>query len=241
MPLQTKALTLREAPCGENDRLITVLSEQEGLFRAFVRGARKTKSSKQSATGLFVFAQMEIDTRRDRHIVLDAQPLEVFFGLREAPERVALAAYLGDLAAAVCPEGVPAPEALRLLLNGLHFLSRGTRPQLLIKAAAETGLLNIAGFRPDLSIPDGTPGPRLWLNGAGGSLSWTRPAQTALALDPETLPALRFFFENAPGKVLNADVPISILKRVNAVTEQYFECQTGKTFHTRHFYYKMAE
>ena len=42
-------LVIKEQSIGESDRLITVLTAQYGLVRAFSRGAKKTKSKKLSA------------------------------------------------------------------------------------------------------------------------------------------------------------------------------------------------
>ena len=47
-----KGLCIKATPLGENDRLITILSEENGLSRFAVPGARKPTSSLASATPL---------------------------------------------------------------------------------------------------------------------------------------------------------------------------------------------
>ena len=47
-----EGLALSSKPLGENDRLLTLLSDQEGLTRLAVPGARKPKSSLAAAVPL---------------------------------------------------------------------------------------------------------------------------------------------------------------------------------------------
>lgn len=49
MGVNVKGLILKEQNIGENDKLVTVLTDSLGVLRAFVRGAKKlsSKSSRQ--------------------------------------------------------------------------------------------------------------------------------------------------------------------------------------------------
>ena len=48
-----------------------------------------------------------------------------------------------------------AEDFLKLMLNSLHFLANGTRPQLLLKAVTELRMLCLAGYMPDLTACEG--------------------------------------------------------------------------------------
>jgi len=149
-----RTLTLRVAPIKENDRLITLLSEERGVMRAFANGARKPSNPLHGATQPFAFGQMELRQRRDTYTVTETQAEGVFFhGLAADITRLALANYFAALCIELCPQEEPASEQLRLMLNALHFLSEGTRPQLLLKAAIELRLLSLAGYMPDTEDP----------------------------------------------------------------------------------------
>ena len=58
-------LVIKEQSIGESDRLITVLTAQYGLVRAFSRGAKKTKSKKLSATALMAYSDFTFNKTRD--------------------------------------------------------------------------------------------------------------------------------------------------------------------------------
>lgn len=150
MQIKTQGLIIREQTVGESDRLVTVLTQDEGVVRAFARRAKNLKDSKNSATGLLCYSRLNLYKGRDKYIINDAFPIEVFFGLRQDIVRLALAQYFCGLAFEVVPDGVESGEYLRLVLNALHFLSEGTRPPELLKPIVELRMLSLAGYMPDL-------------------------------------------------------------------------------------------
>ena len=150
MQIKTQGIIIREQVIGESDRLITALTQDEGVVRAFARRAKNLKDSKNSATGLLCYSRLNLYKGREKYIVNDAFPIEVFFGLRQDIVRLALAQYFCSLAAELVPEGVEAGEYLRLVLNALHFLSERTRSPELLKPIVELRMLSLAGYMPDL-------------------------------------------------------------------------------------------
>ena len=52
MENKLKGLCIKATPLGENDRLITILSEEKGITRLAVPGARRPKSSLAAASPL---------------------------------------------------------------------------------------------------------------------------------------------------------------------------------------------
>lgn len=150
MKLDAQGLVVTEKRVGENDRLVTVLTRERGILRAFVRHPGRGAGGKLSATRLFTYSRFSVFEGRDRYIIDDAQPIEVFFDLRKDIGRLSLAQYFCELAVALAPQGEPAEGFLRLMLNALYFLGRGDRPEAPLKAAAEMRMMSLAGYQPDL-------------------------------------------------------------------------------------------
>lgn len=148
--VKTQGLIIREKTVGESDRLVTVLTRDEGVVRAFARRAKSLKDSKNSATGILCYSRLNLYKGRDKYIINDAFPIEVFFGLRRDIMSLSLAQYFCELACELVPDGVESEEYLRLVLNGLHFLSSGTKPAALLKPVVELRMLSISGYMPDL-------------------------------------------------------------------------------------------
>lgn len=141
---------IKEQTIGESDRLVTVLTRDEGVVRAFARRAKSLKDSKNAATGLLCYSRLNLYKGRDKYIINDAFPIEVFFDLRKDIVRLSLAQYFCELAAELVPEGVESGDYLRLVLNALHFLCKGERPEEILKPIVELRMLSISGYMPDL-------------------------------------------------------------------------------------------
>lgn len=74
----TKGLVIKEQTIGESDRLVTLLTADFGLVKAFVRRAKQLKSRLNSATTLFAYCDFSLYRSKDAFIVDDAVPIEVF-------------------------------------------------------------------------------------------------------------------------------------------------------------------
>lgn len=150
MQIKTQGLIIKEQTIGESDRLVWVLTRDEGIVRAFARRAKNLKDSKNSATSLLSYSRLNLYKGRERYIINDAFPIEVFFGLRQDILRLALAQYFCGLSAELVPEGVESADYLRLVLNALHFLSTGAKTPVHLKPIVELRMLSLAGYMPDL-------------------------------------------------------------------------------------------
>ena len=57
MGVNVKGLILKEQNIGENDKLVTVLTDSLGVLRAFCQGRQKVKQQKAVGNGAFVLFQ----------------------------------------------------------------------------------------------------------------------------------------------------------------------------------------
>lgn len=150
MQTTTKGLIIREQTIGESDRLVTLLTADLGIVRAFVRRAKTYKNKNMSATSLFVYGDFTLYKGKDAYVIDSASPIEVFFDLRNDIERLALAQYFAQLTYYLGTEEQPAPEMLRLILNALYLLCKGGKDLKLIKAAVEMRMVCLGGYMPNV-------------------------------------------------------------------------------------------
>lgn len=150
MQTKTQGLVIREQTVGESDRLVTLLTADYGLVKAFVRRAKKIKSNNVSATSLFAYSEFTLYRSREAYVVDNAVANEVFFDLRKDINALSLAQYFVQLAYFLCAEEQPAPDTLRLLLNALHLLCKGKKSHKLIKSVVELRMLALGGYMPNL-------------------------------------------------------------------------------------------
>lgn len=239
MHLSTDGIVIREKGTGESDRYVTLLTREYGVLHAFARGAKSVKSEKQSGTQIFAYARFCITRGKDAYVVTEAQPLEVFFGLREDIERLSLAQYFCELAGELAPEEMPAEEYLTLLLNSLYLLTHGKRPQPFLKAVMELRMMSISGYMPNLVactecgkyIDD-----EMYFDRRSGCLYCRSCGETGERLTPGVLAAMRHICFAEPKKLFSFTLSDDGLRRLADITEGYMHTHLNHTFKTLQFY-----
>ena len=147
-------LILREAPLGENDKLLTLLTADEGKFTVTAKGARSMRSKVVSVCRLFTHGNFELYEKNDRQWLSGGSVNDSFFGICEDIEDFALASYIVQVADEITGEGVDASDVLRMTLNTLYCIEKKLKPHWQIKAAYELFAVRVSGMEPDLSACD---------------------------------------------------------------------------------------
>ena len=122
-----EGIVLRETETKETDKILTVLTRTEGKLAVVARGARRRRSRIAAAAQLLVYSEMTLYQKGNWSILDDASTIELFDGVRQDVELLALGSYFAELTELLTAEDVPAPEILSLLLNALYVL--GTLPE----------------------------------------------------------------------------------------------------------------
>ena len=141
-------LVLRVKKKKEKEKILNVLTAELGRIYVIARGARQKNSRLAAASQLFAWSEMTLYKRGEWYYLSAADPMELFAGLQTDLVRLSLAAYLSELTEFVAGEDTPAPELLRLLLNGLYALAALKKPPTAVKPAFTFRLLALAGFEP---------------------------------------------------------------------------------------------
>ena len=78
MPKQYRVtgINLKGMPLGENDRLLTILTKEQGLLRVVAAGARKHRSAMAGRSGLFVVNDLQIEVGRNMDRIKNAEMLQ---------------------------------------------------------------------------------------------------------------------------------------------------------------------
>lgn len=242
MKLTTDALIIRENnTIGESDRFVTVLTRDLGVIRASVRGARQLKNRNGSATQLLCYSRLSLYKGREKYIVDDAEPLQVFFDVRGDLTKLALAQYFCELAGVLAPAEEEAEEELRLLLNALHYLSVGTRSLPLVKAVTELRLLCKAGYMPALVGCDRCNSQEfIGFSPLRGVLSCEQHSGTdTLPLSAGVVAAMRHIVYAPFEKCFAFSLPEADTAVLGDVVERFLLAQLNRGFHTLEFYHSL--
>ena len=246
MRTNTDGLILKEQNIGEKDKLVTVLTRHNGLVRAFVRGAKSVKNRKNSSTGMFCFSKLSLYKTKDTYIIDEAEPIELFFELRNDLEKLSLAQYFAELVITLVQEDEPAEEYLRLILNSLHFLAKDKMPNEQVKAITELRLMCIAGFMPNLVACDRCgeyETDTMYFDVEDGLLYCENcvPTDMIFQLDIGLVKALRHIAFSDFEKIYSFKMEDYALPDLSYVTEKYLLSKLQRNFKTLEFYKEIVK
>ena len=114
-------LSLKVGPLGENDRLLTILSDEEGITRIAVPGARRPRSNLAAAAPLTLL-ELQIGGRSELKRVRHLKVLRSFCKVGEQLETLAAAQALAELSLLLVAGNDPLPGMLNTVLIHLDRL-----------------------------------------------------------------------------------------------------------------------
>lgn len=248
MKFKTNGLIIKEQSIGEQDKLVTVLTDSLGIIRAFVRRAKNIKSPKCASTGLLCYSELSVFENKGTYSIDEAQSIEMFIKLRNDMRTMSLAQYFCELCLHLCPKEQEATEYLRLILNALHLLCNDKKDPLLIKACVEMRLIGLCGYMPDLVMCADCgkyESEQMLFIPKTGKLFCSTCAQKngayGIASPISVITALRHTFYADFEKLFSFSLSEDSLKLLNTISESYLSCITEKDFFTLQFFKMMSE
>ena len=242
----TDALVLREVKYKEADRILTLYSSKYGKITAKAAGALRKNSKIGAATQLLTYADFELYSVKGRMMVKEAAVREDFGALRQDFADYALGCYLAECVEMHSEENNPDREVLQLILNSLYALSRKMANPLLIKAAFETRLISIMGYRPDLGACTvcGRREPEEPILGVESGHIFCRECHRSDSdricyLDLDSLKSMRYIIDSPAKSFIPKDLSGESLKMLSECAEEYFVNHSGRYPGTLEYWKKL--
>ena len=152
MPIRhDSGIVLRSFPFGEADRVVVLLSPDNGKLRTVAKGIRKTKSRFGGRLEPFTHVELVLYEGRNLDTITQVDAIESFPRLREDLDRVTAASTMLETADAVAQENEQSRALFGLLQNGLRVLEGGPRHPDLVTAYL-LHLAGVVGLAPSLSM-----------------------------------------------------------------------------------------
>jgi DNA repair protein RecO (recombination protein O) len=168
-----EGIILRVRDFGEADRILTILSPDEGKFEAVARGARRTRSRHSGSTQQFSRGQFLVFRGRNIDTLSQVEMLPGFPSLTTVLEKMAYASYVAELIDRMTGERERSESLFSLALATFRALDEGSDPAMVTRAF-EIKFMSEMGFQPELERCVGCGAPEAaapWLGpGAGGLL-----------------------------------------------------------------------
>ena len=245
MHITTMALVLRTVDYKETDKILTLLTQDQGKLTASARGCRKKGSAIAAGCQLLAWSEMVLYDYQGRWSVKEAATQRLFQGVRDDIVRLALGCYFAETAELLAVEGLPSRSLLSLTLNSLHALDKlPEKPLPLVKAAFEWKAMALAGYEPLIggcavcgAVPPESPQFHLregvlhcagCRGGAGEGIS--------MPLSPPALAALERIVHGDPKRLFSFRLGAAPLEQLAGTAEAYVHTQLERGFSTLDYY-----
>lgn len=141
-------MILKQAPFGEYDRRICLLTKERGKISAFAKGARKPGNRLAAATNPFCFGTFKLYEGRNSYTVADVDIQNYFEGLMTDYIGAYYGMYFAEVADYYTRENNDEREMLKLLYQSLRALCAPALPNQLIRCIFELKAISVNGEYP---------------------------------------------------------------------------------------------
>lgn len=206
-----KAIVLRTYKLGEADRIVVMLGEKTGQFRAVAKGVRRSRSRFGSRLESFNLVDCQVyRSRGGLHTVTQVETVSPYAQRIAANYPAFTSAKLMVETAASLTDGdeMPAPEQFNLLHGALNALALHDRPATLVSSSYLFRALALEGWEPLLDVCSscGVGGePAGFSPAAGGVVCKDCSPVDAARTAPEALDLVRFLLEPDWASALTLD------------------------------------
>lgn len=241
----TKGLVLRETQYKDNDKILSILTEELGLITAKARGVKQKNSKLRSGCQLLTYSDFTLFEKNGYYTINEAEPLNLFGGIRQDIELLSLGSYFAQLLETVSGEGQRDPELLYLGLNSLYALDKLKKPQNLVKAVFELRLMCLCGYAPMLDGCGqcGAADASYFLLEEGILLceicKKTVTNAEGVSLMPGTLAAMRHITGCDKQRLFSFILKPDAMRQLSDVTERFLLTQLGQGFRSLDFYKRL--
>ncbi len=149
--IKVNGLVLFDREIGENDKLLTVLTEKYGKLFVIAKGVKSLKNRNMCCSHIFSYACFGIRRKGNYYYLVDSDLIENFFSVRNDILKLSLASYICDVINYVAQEGICEDELLRLTLNSIYAISTDKYELEHIRAAFQLRLVSEIGMSPDVN------------------------------------------------------------------------------------------
>lgn len=242
MQIKTKAIVLKAQDYNENDKLLSLLTADEGVVFAYAPGARKLKSSLAAVSSMLCYGEFVLFKSRDKYTVDSAESERLFFGIREDLDSLAYASYFCELSLSIVNREEAANEMLKLLLNTLYMLENKKTDPSVLKAIFELRSMSIIGYMPDLIACSHCceyDKERFWFDPQMGKVTCTdckpTPDEREMPMSKAAFFAARHIIYAPPEQLFSFRIGEKAKIELSCAAEKYTIIQTERAYPTLEF------
>lgn len=154
MLTRTEGIVLRTQKYGEADLIVTYLTSDKGIIKAFAKSPRKTRSRFGSSLEPLTHARVSLWGKEQASLpkITQSDIISSFHQIRESFQDFVSVSKLVEILISLVPEGIPHKRLFSFFLNILHTIGSSEQgPRDALHLITRIRLLAAAGYAPRLN------------------------------------------------------------------------------------------
>ncbi|MBB5173931.1 DNA repair protein RecO [Texcoconibacillus texcoconensis] len=147
---KVEGIVIRTQDYGETNKIVTLITRENGKVAMMAQGAKRPKSRFASASQLFVYGQFVYRPSSGLGTLNQGDVIDLFRDIKNDLMLTSYAAYVVEMLDRLTDERVRNPYLFELVYQMLQRLNEGVDPEVLLRIY-ETKMLTQAGVAPRLN------------------------------------------------------------------------------------------
>ena len=227
--VKLNAIVVQSAQSGENDRLLTLLSPEEGKISVIAKGIRSLKHQSRNACAPLCYSSFVLKKLKEEfYSLVSAELIESFRTLSEDVVLLSYGAYFADLTRICVQQGIGADEEVRLLLNTLYVLCKRSDSAPLIKTVFELKIMELCGIVPEFSpeCPCGETGMYFCVSDGEIRCNEHKTADS-IPISPSQIKICTYILESSLKDALYCEYDKTVSASLSTLTEPFLAYHLG--------------
>lgn len=227
--IKLSAIVIKATKSGENDKMLTLLSQEEGKVTVLAKGLMSLKHKSKSACAPLCYSSFVLKKVKDGfYTLISAELVESFRPLSEDVVLLSYGAYFASLSQMCVQSGVAAVEEVRLLLNTLYVLCKRPEEAPLIKAVFEFKIMELCGIVPEFEYecPCGNDGS--FFSVSEGEIRCSEhKTPEAISIHKAQIKLAKYITESTLKDALYCKCDNAVSSSLSSVTEPFLQYHLG--------------
>ena len=149
---KVKGIVIKEIQYKDNDKIITLLTDEFGKISCLAKGAKKNNSPLLAACQLFVYSEFVLYKGTSFYHINSAETIDTFYNLRSSLDKIDMACEVTTILNRFIYEEQESTEILSLYLNTLFVIAKKNLDYSFVISVFKLKLLKVSGFLPSFAI-----------------------------------------------------------------------------------------
>lgn len=231
-----KGIVIKEVNTGEADKIVTVLTAEEGKISVAAKNARRTKNSLSSGTQLLCFSDYMLFKGKELYNMSCCEVIEPNYEIRNDIYKLTYSSHILELISDNVQEGEPSESVLQLLLNTLYVIAKTDRSLELITRVFELRLMSLLGYEPHVSSCTNcnrTEDENMYFDMDNSGIvcaDCVNPKGRVMPLLPGTVKALKYIMKISPQKLFSFSLSEQSIKELGMISRKYIKEHLGREY-----------